>query len=279
MVSDAREHVPSGRTVIARRAGAFTIEEIFQRPGTAFGRHHHEVSSLFVVLSGHVEERAASRTIDCGRGSCGYIPAGAEHRSTFRQDGEHAHTLNIVLERAWLERCGIDPTADGPRYSGWGANPITGLRLLKECRRQGAAASPIALEELVLDLLGWSTGEAEGARAWMPYGDPLPLWLRDVIEFVHESAGDSAASLTTIADAIGRNPTHICRTFRAGLGCTMSEYARMVQIERASKLLRTTDDPIAVVARDAGFSDQSHFTRAFRSHFGIAPGAYRASLY
>jgi AraC-like DNA-binding protein len=30
------------------------------------------------------------------------------------------------------------------------------------------------------------------------------------------------------------------------------------------------------VAADAGFADQAHFTRAFRSAFGLTPARYRA---
>jgi AraC family transcriptional regulator len=37
----------------------------------------------------------------------------------------------------------------------------------------------------------------------------------------------------------------------------------------------TTDDSIARIALDAGFADQSHFTRAFRRHHGVTPARYR----
>jgi AraC family transcriptional regulator len=33
---------------------------------------------------------------------------------------------------------------------------------------------------------------------------------------------------------------------------------------------------LAQIALEAGFADQSHFTRAFRRHFGVTPGRYRA---
>jgi AraC family transcriptional regulator len=43
-------------------------------------------------------------------------------------------------------------------------------------------------------------------------------------------------------------------------------------------LLRDKKLPLAEVALCAGFFDQSHFSRRFRQHFGVAPHAYRKQL-
>ena len=39
--------------------------------------------------------------------------------------------------------------------------------------------------------------------------------------------------------------------------------------------LRTTRVPIAVLAEQAGFTDQSHLGRVFRTSTGTTPAAYR----
>jgi AraC-like DNA-binding protein len=40
----------------------------------------------------------------------------------------------------------------------------------------------------------------------------------------------------------------------------------------------TSNAPLVAVALEAGFADQSHFTRAFKRHTGLAPGRYRREL-
>jgi AraC family transcriptional regulator len=36
--------------------------------------------------------------------------------------------------------------------------------------------------------------------------------------------------------------------------------------------------PLALIALEAGFADQSHFTIAFRREMGVTPGRFRAAL-
>jgi AraC-like DNA-binding protein len=42
-----------------------------------------------------------------------------------------------------------------------------------------------------------------------------------------------------------------------------------------SRLLRETQAPLAVVARQVGYSSEFAFASAFRREFGIAPGRFR----
>jgi transcriptional regulator GlxA family with amidase domain len=49
-------------------------------------------------------------------------------------------------------------------------------------------------------------------------------------------------------------------------------------VRLASKLLLTTTAPIASIALNAGFSDQSHLTRFFSERLGISPAGYRRTF-
>ena len=67
---------------------------------------------------------------------------------------------------------------------------------------------------------------------------------------------------------------YLVRTFRKEVGLAPHEYLVEVRIEEARRLLRE-GRPIVEVAQDTGFSDQSHFTRSFKSRIGITPGRYK----
>ena len=89
-------------------------------------------------------------------------------------------------------------------------------------------------------------------------------------------ATTDALSLGAISEATGRDPAHICRTFRASFGVSITEFTKLLRVRRACVLLRTTSRPITSIALDAGFCDQAHLTRAFRAVLGATPAAYRA---
>jgi AraC-like DNA-binding protein len=47
------------------------------------------------------------------------------------------------------------------------------------------------------------------------------------------------------------------------------------RLRRAGEMLEATNERISVIAVSCGFSDQSHFTRAFQSWIGSSPAAWR----
>ena len=42
--------------------------------------------------------------------------------------------------------------------------------------------------------------------------------------------------------------------------------------------MRRTHQPLALIALETGFGDQSHFTTIFRREMGVTPGRFRAEL-
>jgi AraC-like DNA-binding protein len=57
-----------------------------------------------------------------------------------------------------------------------------------------------------------------------------------------------------------------------------SKFINRIRVQTAAKLLLSSDAPIAEIALQCGFCDQSYFTRQFSHFFGLPPKRYRDSL-
>jgi len=83
------------------------------------------------------------------------------------------------------------------------------------------------------------------------------------------------ADVASLAAAAGRSREHAYRCFRHAFGVSPGAYVRSRRLEHAARLLAGTDLPIAAVAAECRFTDQSHLTRLFRARFGVTPARFR----
>jgi AraC family transcriptional regulator len=104
-----------------------------------------------------------------------------------------------------------------------------------------------------------------------------PRWLRGVEDAI-EASGAATPSVEALATLAAVHPTHLLRTFRRHHGATIANYVRQRRIQRARAEVASAKRPLSAIALDAGFADQSHFTRVFRQTFGETPGQYARSL-
>ncbi len=81
--------------------------------------------------------------------------------------------------------------------------------------------------------------------------------------------------MSDLAGLIDMNVYGFSRAFRAATGMSPHKYLTDRRIARIKELLETTDEPLATIAFDCGFSSQSHMTAAFTRHVGVPPGAWR----
>jgi len=80
-------------------------------------------------------------------------------------------------------------------------------------------------------------------------------------------------SLRDLAERVGVNRFQLLRAFEREFGLPPHAFQLNLRVRRAQALL-AAGVPAAEVPAEAGFCDQSHFTRRFRAVVGVSPGVY-----
>lgn len=87
----------------------------------------------------------------------------------------------------------------------------------------------------------------------------------------------SRLELADLAAIANLSRCHFAYAFKQSQGCTPHRYVMSRRLEKACELLEASTVPIVEIALATGFADQSHFSRCFRTFFGISPLAFRRS--
>ena len=80
-----------------------------------------------------------------------------------------------------------------------------------------------------------------------------------------------------VAAAIGISPSHFSRLIREKKGRTFLDLLNQYRIEHAAKLMVRSSRTLADISAEAGFCDQSYFSKVFKRYKGESPARYRKS--
>ncbi len=98
--------------------------------------------------------------------------------------------------------------------------------------------------------------------------------LKKVLSFIRSNY-DSQISLDDMAAVAEMSSKYFCSFFRNMTRQTPVEYLNTYRIEKASKLLLSTDISVTDIAYSTGFNDLSYFIKTFKAIKGITPAKYR----
>lgn len=98
--------------------------------------------------------------------------------------------------------------------------------------------------------------------------------LTRVKSYIEENL-ETDVRLDMLADVAELSEFHFSRMFRTAMGVSPHQYVIKRRLERARALLSDTDESIAQIAYQVGFSSQSHLTATFKKATGITPGKFR----
>ncbi len=259
---------------VQRDVGPLRLTHATFPAGARLDAHIHDRSTFGVMLSGGFVLRFASpalgrRSYECGAGWAFTEPAGEMHGNDVGSGGADVLVVQVDPESP------DDAVApfrslllDEIRHLRHGGVELNARGMVRELERPDTL-SDLALEALVLESLVHAGRLVSVAR-----GRDDPPWLRRAEDFVRDRFRE-ALRIADVAEAVGVHPAHLASVFRDKHGLPLGAFIRRLRLEWSADRLARSADSLSSIAYGAGFADQSHFTRAFKRHTGLPPGAYR----
>lgn len=96
-----------------------------------------------------------------------------------------------------------------------------------------------------------------------------------ILKYVTENMSNPDLKIDDIAEAMGMSRSVLYAKIKQSVSMTPIDFVRHIRIMRASELLQQTDDTLASISFEVGFSDPKYFSKVFKKEMGIVPSEYR----
>ena len=243
------------------------LSELCQPVARVVPRHEHELAYVTIVLHGDYLEGDHGKLDELRPLTAVFNPVGVAHSTVI---GPAGATLFTIEFRTPNLRDLDFRLPEGTTFDrGAGTLLWPGLRLFSAFKNQ--SADSLILEGHMFELLGAIT-RLDRSSEKTP-----PPWLTRVKDRLHAEFSNRLR-MKDLAREAGVHPVHLARAFRRFEQRTPGEYQRKLQLRAACNLLRNPEWPLATIAAECGFADQSHFTRAFRRTAATTPMRFRRAV-
>lgn len=143
-------------------------------------------------------------------------------------------------------------------------NNLLALQILRELQLNDDF-SQLSLETLCGGFLNRSNQENTEYK---------PNWVGIIEDFLNTN-WQSKNTLPELSQIANVHPVTISKNFNHYFLCSYGEYVRKLKISRAIPMIKSSELSLTEISYLCGFSDQSHFTRTFKTLTGFLPKQYQ----
>jgi AraC-like DNA-binding protein len=104
---------------------------------------------------------------------------------------------------------------------------------------------------------------------------PNSFFITRLKEVVESRLENSELSVEDLASDMNLSRVQLYRKVKSVTGSTPVELLRTARLNRAYRLLMTTDRSVSEIAYQVGFTAPSYFTKCFKEAYGMLPGDVR----
>ncbi|MEM8704502.1 MAG: GlxA family transcriptional regulator [Pseudomonadota bacterium] len=117
-------------------------------------------------------------------------------------------------------------------------------------------------------------GHSQNPKRIEPMGYATPGTVRRAIDLMEQHLEDPL-SIPDICDQLGVSQRQLSRLFKHYVRRSPVEYYRDIRLDRARGLVTQTEMKLSEIAAASGFNSQVHFSRSYKTRFGLSPGSDR----
>lgn len=111
-------------------------------------------------------------------------------------------------------------------------------------------------------------------RRIMPSGNLKDAYVKEAIAFIEKNYR-YAITVEDIAAFCNLNRNYLGKLFKENTNQTLQHFLMYYRMNRAAELLKFTDMTINEIGKACGYQNQLHFSRAFKTIFGLSPNHWR----
>jgi len=244
---------------------------------------------LVCVLSGQIDFRVGSYTVQCGEGFILLLPPGLPRTNAPYNARESAcHTLSLLLLHHAVQ-CFTSRATPGKPWEGQVENYLfpaprvaqTLQLIVDELMENREQCTPITND---LFLAFWAALQREALGNHYtnpgPMGRPsampqTPTDFKAELEHYFQKHLHQNLSLERVARAMYLSRAQFSRRIRQETGKSFVEFLTDYRIAEGKTLLQDSSWPVAAIAEFLGFRSASYFQTVFRRHTGQTPTEYR----
>lgn len=256
-----------GKILKSMQVSDFILSETHHPAQSKLLKHIHSNPYFCFVLQGTYTEFYREKEIICTPSTLTFRAAGEEHEDHFHDKDGRVFVLEIPLK--WIEKLrenSLKLDSSVKFQNGLLSQLVT--KLNREFHYTDSA-SQLVIEGLTLEII------AQAARNSVSAVEKKePKWLKRVIELLDSSFFENL-TLEAIGLEAGIHPVHLATVFRQKYNCTIGEYTRRLKIQYACRQIESGKLSMIEIALNAGFGDQSHFSKVFKRQTGMTPNEYK----
>jgi len=244
----------------------------------SFAPHMHDFYAISLNYGGQGTFDCRGQTHDASPHTCNLIAPGEIHNGRAVSDYGWAYR-NLYIEPALMASLFVSLDRKGPFVDRF-ESPLVSDQILASCLARifeslTESNSLMRNESLLLKVAARLVSDH-----FIPHQPARKIGRENaaigrVREWLDAYSAQNV-SIHVLAQMANLSPYYLVRTFHKQVGVAPHQYQTILRAHHARKLL-ASGRPIAQVASEVGFCDQSHLNRCFKQSFGVTPGKYAAA--